>query len=181
MAIWLGTTSERASRQRAVSAALREVNATLMYGFQFDGRNVRLDQRGNAVGLSTLPSYAGLRSWLGDDYFVDVVEVRLDGMLHAGISSWKAPYADRIDATLLGELGDLPKLRRLSLASVNVTTEGWAQLGRLSRLESLNLDGVSVNEEGWVHLARLSGLEWLQASLVSNDSIVASYPVSVVW
>lgn len=168
VAIWLGITSERARRQRAVSAALREVNATLMYDFQFDGRNVRLDQRGNAVGLSTLPGYAGLRSWLGNDYFVNIVEVRLDGMMHAGISSWKTPDADRIDAKLLGRLGDLPKLRRLSLASVNVTTEGWDQIGRLSGLQSLNLDGVSINKESWAHLARLSKLEWLHLGAIES-------------
>lgn len=136
VAIWLGLTSERARRQRAVRDALSEVHASLLYDFQFDGEKLRLDPNGRAVPLSTLPSYAGLRSWLGDDYFVSVVDVRLDGM----------PYADRIDAALLARLGDLPKLRSLCLKSMNVTGEGWAQVARLTRLESLQLGRIDSTE-----------------------------------
>lgn len=146
VAIWLGVISERARRQRAVTAALSEVHASLLYDFQFDGEKLRLDRQGHAVSRSTLPGYAGLRSWLGDDYFVNIVDVRLDGMLHASISAWKAPYADRINATLLRQLGDLPKLRSLNLQSVNVTAEGWAQVGRLARLESLQLGMMNSTE-----------------------------------
>lgn len=146
IAIWLGVISERARRQRAVRAALSDVHASLLYDFQFDGEKLRLDRQGHAVGLSTLPGYAGLRSLLGDDYFASIVDVRFDGMLHAGISAWKAPYADRIDAALLRHLGDLPKLRSLSLQSENVTSEGWAQIGRLTALESLQLGTLNSTE-----------------------------------
>lgn len=146
IAIWLGWTSEHARRQRAVREALSEVQAALLYDFQFDGEKLRLDQFGRAVELSTLPSYAGLRPLLGDDYFASVVDVRLDGDLHAGISSWQAPYADRIDAALLARLGDLPKLRSLSLANLDVTAEGWAQISQLTRLESLQLGRLGSRE-----------------------------------
>lgn len=61
----------------------------------------------------------------------------------------------------LGELHEVPNLRRLELAYTRATNDDLAPIGRLTDIEELDLQQTEITDEGLAYLENLSGLRRL--------------------
>ena len=104
---WLTTTMRRARRQREAAVAVEWLGGTVVYDFQ-------LDESGKEIQGAEPPDPIGLRRYLGDDFFVNVVRVNLN--------STKVTDAE------LEQLKGLTQLKVLELGGTKVTDEGVKKL-----------------------------------------------------
>ncbi len=92
-----------------------------------------------------------LGSWVGIDYFSNVVEVGL----HGGLSE--------AELALVGRFPRLEKLYYDPFRS-SVTDAGLAHMDGLTRLKELDLSGTDITDAGLVHLRRMASLQELNLS-----------------
>ncbi|MEA1951126.1 MAG: hypothetical protein U9N87_07055, partial [Planctomycetota bacterium] len=82
LAIWLGYVTNRARKQRAAVAALSAIGTTISYDWEFNDDDVMLMD-------AKPPGPEWLRQLIGDEYFQEVVEISLPGLLQPIDSSDK--------------------------------------------------------------------------------------------
>ncbi len=134
LCIWLGLVVSRAERQRRAVAALRDMRA-------------RVDYDTTTMTPGGPPTHwRWLRTWLGDDYFDNVIEVFM--------------FRDA-DDEFLQRVGDLQGLKSLYFRGTQVTDEGLAPIARLPHLERLSFDADDVTDNGMRILARAPALRQL--------------------
>jgi hypothetical protein len=137
---WLAVTMHEARRQREAVEVIVNAGARVLYDYE-------VDEEGSPFKRAEPPAPAWLRKLLGDDPFVEVVEVL-------------AESPDFGDAKL-EHVGELTKLKRLDLWPSQISDVGLAHLERLTRLKYLRFVGTQVTDAGLMHLRRLTKLEHL--------------------
>jgi hypothetical protein len=138
LAIWLAYVSNQARQQRAIVAHLNKLGARLEYDYQ------RKAQRAGKVATQP-PGWPWLRKLIGDEYFQDVVAVRVS-----------AENDDDLRA-----IGQLTQLEHLVLDRSNITDGGLRHLHNLRRLDFLSLRVPYLTSKGLVHLENLRQLRTL--------------------
>ena len=139
---WLGVKMHQARKQREAVEAILEAGGEVAYGYQFK-------EDGASVPGATPPGPAWLRKLLGDDFFRDVIRVSLE--LDSGGAE-------------LEHLEGLSELRRVNLASTQVTDVGLEHIKGLTKLETLFLDDTKITDTGLEHLKGLTNLKSLGLS-----------------
>ena len=141
----------QARRQDKVVPMLEASGVTVRYDYEYDAN---LSMTGNARP----PGAKWLRRLLGKHFCDTVVFVRVKS---------------HVDDDVLGLLGELPRLKMVSMRGAGVTDEGAAHLRHLTGLRRLNLNDTSVGDEGLKHVAELVNLErlWLSGTRITDDGL----------
>jgi hypothetical protein len=168
MAIWIVPIKKRAERQQAAIKAIVNDGGLVTYDYQEN-------QPANRSGFvkAEPPGPGWLRKLLGDDYFANVVTVRvrtdaglkeLSGPKH--LKGLIRPYNDRftsvnskgqrishIDATQITDIGvrqlqDLNELEYVDLSDTGITDAGLDYFKGKSHLQMLNLSGDQISDAG---------------------------------
>ena len=155
---WLGPQVNRARRQREVVALVKQFQGELAYDYE-------RDRNGKPPG----PKW--LRNWLGEDYFVDLIVVRVPGVRPvdprlASIGALKRLvtldlHDGAVDDELARQFGGLLQLRKLDLGGTQLTDAGLASLSRLTELRELDVSRTGVTDAGLKTVGRLHHLEVL--------------------
>lgn len=145
LAVPLAWKVNRVHHQRAVVAEVMSNGGMISYSD--DPYSLRL----RGVVRASTPNLSWWRSWLGDDYFVDVVGVILTGSTVG-------------DATL-ARIATLPNLERLDIYSNKITDDGLKPLASHRKLKELTLSSPHVTDKGLRHLTGLTALEELSIGL----------------
>jgi hypothetical protein len=184
-AVWLGLTMARVRQQRSAVQALQAANASILYNYQSTGerswartakpqgakwlravlggeyydRPVWVSVHGDALGgnwvnaVNALTTVKTLRiSGVTDD-----VITRLTS---SGIEELRLSESS-ISARALESLAQLPKLRRLELASCPITDADVAQFAKLPALEILSLEDAPVTDAAIPSIAKIPKLRCL--------------------
>jgi hypothetical protein len=159
---WFAPAVQTARRRGRAVEALRACGAQVVYEHQWDGpwRFLTSDPpRGPAR----------LRSWLGFDFFNDVVGVFYKSA--AEPKTWPLIEFPKLEfVSLTGErvtdqhlqpLNEVKSLRVLLLNGASITDAGLWHLRNLRGLRELHLSGCHITDEGLVNLADLDNLEVL--------------------
>jgi hypothetical protein len=162
---WFAVKLHQARWQREAVEAIGKAGGRVTYGFQIteDGLPVRAPQ---------LPGPAWLRKLLGDDLFVDVVEVQAYGfrgfgdaeLEHVeGLKKLRCIYLSETQVTDAGleHLRDLTRLAVLYLEETQITDAGLERLIGLTNLKELYLDNTQITNAGMKHIEGLTNLEIL--------------------
>jgi hypothetical protein len=136
---------KRAREQAEAVAEIKRLGGYPVY-------DLDLDKDGYALPRpNDMPEPAWLRTWLGDDFFIEVVTANMD----------YRPITDSDVAQLVGLKG-LKHLTAISLSgSTQVTDTGLAQIARLTDLRVLWLYHTGITDVGLAHIAGLTRLEAL--------------------
>lgn len=155
---WLAPQVNHARRQREVVALVEQFHGKLAYDYQ-------RDRNGKPPG----PKW--LRDWLGEDYFADLIVVRVPGVRPAdprlaSIGDMKRLvtldlHDGAVDDELARQFGGLLQLRKLDLGGTQLTDAGLDSLGRLTELRELNVSRTSVTSAGLKTVGSLHSLEVL--------------------
>ena len=154
----------KAERQKAAVASILADGGSVIYDYQY--RNGTIDPH------SEPPGPAWLRRLLGDDYFTNVVWVRVSSDKGLGnISALNelqnlqvVPVSGgrpKVTDAGLKNIAGLYRLTSVFLTDCPISDAGLAELEGLSRLQFLNLGYTQVTDEGLKHLANLSQLRSL--------------------
>ncbi len=161
---WLSMEMKTAKGQKAVVEAIEQLGGGVDFDWEYDKNFVHLP--------SALPhDPVWLRSWLGDDFFAEVVIVRLgftqvtnEGLAYiAGLTRLEALLLEGTQVTNdgLAHIGKLTQLRELSLNRTQVTDDGLTHIGGLTRLQYLYLNDTQVTDEGLEQIVGLTQLQGL--------------------
>jgi len=168
IARWMAANAEA---QKAAVQAILEDGGHVTYDFQ----RPRQDSAGRLLPPSNPPGPEWLRRFLGDDYFVNVINARIStdsGLLRIGGLSkleqlYRLPVSGgrpRITDAGIKNISGLNRLVSVDLADSRITDDGLAYLEGLDQLQNLNLAYTSVTDDGLKHLADLTQLRWLNLS-----------------
>ncbi|MGD0900736.1 MAG: hypothetical protein ABR915_23130 [Thermoguttaceae bacterium] len=137
---WLSWEMKRAREQRKTVESFTELTGAA-------GHEWECDKHGNFILDVRPPEPAWLRSWLGEDFFGEVVIAALQ----------------RTEVTDIGlaELRRFKHLRWLRLLLTETTDAGLAQIATLTELKGLSLGNTRVTDVGLAHVAALTQLEEL--------------------
>ncbi len=125
---WLAVEREPGRKQREAVEAILKAGGGVSYDYQ-------RDPSGTPMPFAKPPEPAWLRTFLGDDLFVNVTEVGLDASLEV-TDAW------------LEHLQGLTHLQVLSLAQTKVSDTGLEHLKELRQLYWLNLSSTNVTDAG---------------------------------
>ncbi len=146
--LWLGWRVDRARRQEHAVAAIRGVGGTVVFDHD--------DTDANEAPGALTRAFAGVREWIGDAFFRDVVAV---SFLGSNLDDTKlAAISGR------GGLGEFGRLERLILMNTYVGDEGLRQLGTMTQVRTLYLGGSNVTDGGMFYLKGWTRLEDLGVS-----------------
>src|SRR5438309_8128052 len=79
LAIWLASVTNRARRQARILEGLRDWGGEVGQDCAFDYQFVDGHASGQQIPNARVPGPLWLRRWIGDEYFREVVQVRLVG------------------------------------------------------------------------------------------------------
>lgn len=154
----LGLYVRRVQKQCEVVAFVKQYHGELTYDYQWD-------RRSHAPG----PTWA--RDWLGDDYFSDLIAVRVSGINGdeprlSSIGSLRRLVALDLEGCAVGDdlfrrLGELTELRRLNLGSTQLPDAGLHAMGRLTKLTRLELRQTKITDASLIALEGMMELEHL--------------------
>ena len=125
-------------KQRDVIHAIAKLDGSFCYDYQADAN-------WSILPNAEAPGPAWIRSLLGEDFFAEVVRVRLRG--------------GEVTDTTLEQLDDLNQLQDLDLGGPQITDAALEHLRGMKQLRSLNLAGTQVTCPG---LRQIKGLNQLQ-------------------
>ena len=153
LALWVAP----AARQRRAVAFVESMGGLVEYA-----------EEGDEAALAP----AGLREWLGRDYFQPVETVDL--------------YGTQVSDAGLGHLEGLTALEGLDLRGTQVSDAGLVHLESLTALEVLYLGGTQVGDAGMAHLEGLTALKWLdltvtQVSDAGFEELRAALPNCMIF
>jgi hypothetical protein len=141
---WLGRRIARNRLERDAVEAIKTSGGKAWYDYEI--RSFERDYRRTWSAPPEMPTGPKwLRNLLGEDFFSDVLEVRL--------TDASAGHLDWVDS--------LPQLETLDLSRTNATDADLARLAPLNRLKSLQLQRTKVTNAGLVHLMSLTKLQFL--------------------
>ena len=154
--IWLGFYMQRVRRQEDAVRAIREFGGWVHYDFQeIPTQPFDFDARAK----SPVPEW--LLSWLGEDFFSDVVDVNLVYTNDSG------ERENNLNVTneALPHLTALPKLRQLGLKATQATDDDLRIVGGLKTLKRFYFwDAKNITDRGVFHLSGLTRLEEIHLS-----------------
>ncbi len=145
MCLWLGSKTERVRTQRRIVRLVKEMGGEAVFDYEYSDDP--------AAPPNPPPGPAPLRMFLGNDYFAELVSVRLEKVTDVDV----------------GQVGEATTLRHLSISG-GITDKAMDTICRLTNLESLRLDAGRVTGGG---LAKLSELPHLRSLAISNMPISA--------
>jgi hypothetical protein len=157
----LGWWAAGAHRQRRAVARLEQLDATVAHRNEMGKRYPKLFNK--------------LRTWIGRDFFDDVVVIQFRNPKIIRDADLQ-PLRDLPDVETLwlhetqltdagmAHLAHLARLKELVIYSTQVTDNGFRHLAKLRNLESLNMHGLPIGDVGFSHLAGLHNLKELSAS-----------------
>jgi hypothetical protein len=152
IAIPLGWKVNRARNQRVVMAELQKLNAQIMYAHQ-----TTLTKGVRTFNDSAEPSGpAWLRKLLGDEYFVEVFQVRV--------------VSDDVTDETIALIARLPGLVSVCLTSEGITDDGLKHLEGMQSLEAVTIFSQRITDKGLAHLTGLGRLKSLWLSGRITDS-----------
>ena len=172
----------KAEGQKSAVARIRQDGGSVKYDYQ--DRNI--DSAGRWVGGAEPPGPAWLGRLLGDDYFVNVVDVQVAsdagleqiGALGSLRNLYRRPVSGgrpRITDAGLKYIAGLTQLRWLCLDDTRITDAGLVYLDGLSELQQLDLAYMAVTDDGLKHLAPLSRLANLDLSGTEISGVGLQY------
>src|SRR5262249_39664619 len=132
---WLAVETKTTREQAAAVEAIYKLGGGVAYDFQPDSYGHWILEWDDKSRLHWL------RSYLGGDFFSNVVGVSFSG--------------DEGNDTVLEQLAALPYLEELNLRSSRISDKGLKYITSLAKLRVLLLDGSNVGDAGLEHLARL--------------------------
>lgn len=124
--IWFASRMQKARKQKAAVAAIRNRGGEVFYDYQFEGSGLDLH--------APLPGPEWLRDRLGIDFLADVYYVGME--------------SSTIRDSDIEPVRDLPRLRWLRLTLSGITDAGLQQLEGLTSLERLAIENTKVTEDG---------------------------------
>jgi len=146
LAIYIGFQARRAQDQRRIVEQIEKIGGTVEYDYQYGGYREPLME-------AEIPGPKWLRTWIGDDYFIHVVEVQ-----------FARDVKDVIPLPLLQELRKLPHLETLvswtTADEQNIGDDAMPYVAQIRSLRTLRLNG-PITDRGIARLAPLKSLEWL--------------------
>ena len=148
--IWLPGKWQKAERQRETVAIIQRAGGRVLYDYQ-------LDENGNEIEAATPPGLPWLREICGEDYFRSIAAVEL-------------PQADDVALECVGELR---RLRKLSLSGGQITDVTLEHFKGFTKLCRLHLQNTSITDKGLEYLRGMTDLQDLDLSNthVTNDGI----------
>ena len=165
-----------ARRQKEAVAEITKWQGIVLYDDLFDSSGVPIQ-----TAKSRGPRW--LRNLLGDDLFIGVFVVLLDGpevtdarleclKSLPGLQGLALPKTQVTDAGL-ERLGGLNRLRQLRLGGTQITDAGLEYLHDLNQLRGLDLGGTKVTNAGLVHLEGLNELQvlMLEGTHVTSEGV----------
>ena len=152
IAIPLGWKVNRARNQRVVVAELQKLTVTdIAYDYQFVAMK-------NGRGKSLPPGPGWLIDLLGEEYFVEVVQIAVDD--------------PQVTDETIALIARLPKIERVTLKSDRITDGGLVHFAGMHNLEVVTLYSNRITGAGLVHLAELKRLKWLDVwGWATDDSL----------
>jgi hypothetical protein len=159
----LGHFVRRVRIQAEAVAAVRKLGGSVLYDWQFDGKQYRYE-KGTGAALKTVPWWPGwLVDRLGDDYFGAVTEVYFRREVpDNGLTTPTPAQYDQV----LGHVGNLDRLASLCFFDTGVSDAGLAHLERLASLQTLIIRGDNqISDAGITHLRGMRRLR----NLVLDD------------
>jgi hypothetical protein len=138
--VWLGIVTKRARDQRAAVDRIAQLGGSVGFDYEFD-------RAGRHIENAEPWGWRWLRQRVGDEYFRDVVWVKLN----------ETVVSDN-DLRLIGKLRTT---KNLGLNGTQVSDNGLAHIRHLRRLETLELGGTRITDAGLAHLRDLRQLEHL--------------------
>ncbi len=145
LAVWVGTISNQANRQRRAVAVFEKLGLDINYSYQ-------KQTDGSYSQLLEPPGPKWLRRLIGQDYFQKV----------AWISTFDAE--DKISAEGMTHLAELPYIELLHLNNSNISDPSLQYLRELSRMTNLVLAENDITDAGLSNLKDLRQLETLGLS-----------------
>jgi Leucine Rich repeats (2 copies)/Leucine Rich repeat len=165
---WLAYLARQAQIQRVAVTAVRKVGGSVLYDWQFESGKVRVKPGTNIIS-DEVPRWP---KWMVDRLGVDAFGFVTDVSFRPSAMS---PSSDQIDEAL-AQVGNLRRLKHLTLVLTPVNDAGLACLEGLSNLESLMLRGRNdVTDAGVAHLARMTSLKglYLENSQITDAGLAS--------
>ncbi|MEM7455189.1 MAG: hypothetical protein AAF456_12640 [Planctomycetota bacterium] len=174
-AIWMAVISNRAHRLREVRDALLSSGADLGYDYEYDGLSRVVDAR------PPVPRW--IRDWIGEEYFVDIVNVSFQSVENATsadlepIRDLKSVRRIDIDYTSIDDISAIAGqtgLQWLDLEESGVDSGDLVHLESLNSLSRLILTRNAISDEGLEVVADMSELVDLRLNetQVTDESLV---------
>jgi hypothetical protein len=166
----MGWKARRVSLQKRAIAALERLGGSVIYDWDYDDNDFVRKPGASPAG----PIW--LRKFLGDEYFQEVILVRLPGesipprQPYVDLDVYRAKYERPYLDDQLACLDGLDQLEHLYLQFGRLKPEGWERLGRQGRLKSLTIIGNPIDADGQVQMGRLTELESLSVEAKSGDA-----------
>jgi hypothetical protein len=164
----MGWKARKVSLQKRAVARIERLRGAVDYDWQVERQYIRNTAKGPKAPL-------WLRETLGDEYFQDIVCVRIPvGFfpppdLDRPREEWESTKFERaFDADQLACLDGLDRIERLNLCVGALKPEALARLEGMSRLKDLTLIVEPLDADGLAHLGRMSRLESLCFALGSG-------------
>jgi hypothetical protein len=185
---WLKVQIERAAKQKEAVEAIKAAGGGATYTLWHNPIWPQEEESDPFSDVNERPPFVWLRELLGDDFFLDVRRLRLNGpkITDACLARLKTHLngLDRLDCLTLTDaqitdaglvhLQGLSRLVVLDLARTGISDEGLVHLAGLRQLQSLALTGTRITDEGLVHLEGLRQLQILAltGTRISDEGLV---------
>jgi hypothetical protein len=162
LCLWLGSKTEGVRKQRHTVRLVKSMGGESAFDYEYD------EDASAATTPKSPPGPAPLRMLLGDDYFAELVLVRVSSVSDDDVRLvTEQPTIRHLSVT--GGITDdglesicrLARLESLELHQGRVTGAGIAKLSALTRLRSLAINDMSISEEAARQIGRLITLERL--------------------
>jgi hypothetical protein len=161
--IGLGLETESVRQQRQLVRIVESFGGEAIYDYQYDANDDPF-----ADTEDSPPGPKLLRAVLGDDYFADLVSVRIEGVADLDVARIAAQTTLR-HLSITGGIGDealesiakLSRLERLELYGGRFSGAGLDRLANLPRLRRLTIGNMALTDEAARSIGRLTGLEQL--------------------
>lgn len=158
----LGLKTESVRKQRQLVRIVESYGGDAIYDYQYDADDPFVDAEASPPGPKLL------RAVLGDDYFADLVSVRIERVADldvARIAKQKTlrhlSISGGIGDEALESIGQLSRLEKLELNGGRFSAAGLGRLANLPRLRALTIAGTALTDEAARSIGHLTRLEQL--------------------
>ena len=160
---WLAAEMKRAREQKEVVTLIERLAGDVIYDWEFDKSGILANE------LPLEPTW--LRTWLGNDFFGEVVEAELGGTQVTDrdvgqvkrLDHLRKLWMERTQITDVGleQLAGLTQLQDILVGGTQITDVGLTHIARMTKLQRLGLGRTQITDTGLAHLVGLTKLEWL--------------------
>jgi hypothetical protein len=164
---WLAVEMKWAREQKEVVEELDKLPGFATCFVQYD---YELDSSDDLIPNAQAPGPAWLRNLLGNDFFANVISVRVSDYPETVLKSFtEFPHLKtlwirgcRIRGDRLEQIRFFTELKSLCLADVQITDSGLKHLKGLTQLQELYLQNNAITDDGLKYLKDLSQLQLLR-------------------